>query len=428
MYYILIPVLMVLVLLSAYFSATETAFSTANKTKLKTLAEKDNRRAKLVLSLSDNYDRLISTILIGNNIVNLSASSLATVLFIWLLHDEAVGTTVATVVITVVVLVFGEVTPKSLAKDRPEKFAMFSAPFINILSYIFMPLNAIFSLWKKLVGKIIKAPTEEKTSSEELLMFVDEVEQEGSIDKMEGDLLRNVIEFTERRADDVLTHRMDLEAVSLEDSLEDIADTFSESQYSRLLVYRDSIDTIVGVIHQKDFFGKQGIATRAIEDIMTPVVYVQPSELINDILMTLQKQQTHIAVVLDEYGGTQGIVTMEDILEELVGEIWDEHDEVEVDFLQEIGENTYLVDCSIDLEDFAEHLGIEIESESGTVGGFVMEKFGSLPEVGETYSDDEMTITVREKDVQRLSKVELTIHSKEDGKDEKEKDKDKDAD
>ncbi len=415
--YILIPVLIVLVILSAYFSATETAFSGINKTKLKTFADKGDaraKRAKLVLELAEKYDRLISTILIGNNIVNIAASTIATVFFIELMHDHSAAPTVSTVVLTVVILIFGEITPKSLAKDYPEKFAMFSAPIINALIYILLPLNALFSLWKKLIGKGIKAPTadEEKTSSEELLMFVEEVEQEGSIDEKEGELLRNVIEFTERRADDVLTHRKDLVAVAIDDPLEDIADVFTSSQFSRLLVYRDSIDTIVGVIHQKDFFGKNGISVQNIEDIMGSVVYIQPSELINDLLMTLQKEQTHVAVVLDEYGGTQGIVTMEDILEELVGEIWDEHDEIEEEeeTIKEISENTYLIDCTTDLEELTERLSLTVDSESETVGGFVMEKFGTVPEVGETYSDEDITITVRAAESQRITTVEIVRH------------------
>lgn len=406
----LIIVIIALVIMSAYFSATETAFSTINKTKMKTYAEKGNKRARLVLALSEKYDRLISTILVGNNIVNIAISSIGTVLFLDIMKGHSAAPTVSTIVVTIIVLTFGEITPKSLAKDFPEKFAMFSAPIIRLFIYLLFPLTAFFTLLRKLTDNIIKRPEDEKTSSEELLMFVDEVEQEGSIDKNEGDLLRNVIEFTERRADDVLTHRMDLEAVSVDASMEEIADTFSRSQFSRLLVYRDSIDTIVGVIHQKDFFDKNGITTRNLDDLLTPVVYVQPGEPINELLMTLQKNQTHVAVVLDEYGGTLGIVTMEDILEELVGEIWDEHDEVEEDFLQEIGEDTYLVDCSVNLEDFAERFDMKIDSESGTLGGFVMEKFGVLPEVGDTYSDDDFTITVREKDIQRLTKVEMVIH------------------
>ena len=410
----LIAIMVGLVILSAYFSATETAFSTVNKTKLKTLAEKDNRKAKLVLSLTDDYDKLISTILIGNNIVNIALSSIATVFFInVMVGNTDLAPTVATAVVTVVVLIFGEITPKSLAKDFPEKFAMFSAPLIRGLIVLLTPINFLFSQWKKLISKLFKKDEEEeKMSQEELLMFVEEVEQEGSIDKNESNLLRNVIEFTERRADDVLTHRMDLEAVSVDSTMDEIADTFTNSQYSRLLVYRDSIDTIVGVIHQKDFFGKNGVTTRNLDDLLTPVVYAQPSALINELLLTLQKNQTHVAVILDEYGGTLGIVTMEDILEELVGEIWDEHDEVEEDFLQKIGEDTYLVDCSASLDDFAERFDMDIESESGTIGGFVMEKFGVMPEVGETYSDEDLTVTVREKDIQRLTKVEMVMHRK----------------
>lgn len=406
-----IIIMVVLIMMSAYFSATETAFSTLNKTKIKTLAEKENRKAKLVLSLSENYDRLISTILIGNNIVNIAVSSIATVFFIGVMSgNQDIAPTVSTVITTIVVLIFGEITPKSLARDFPEKFAMFSAPIIRCFIYILLPLNCLFSLWKKLVSKLFKKNDEEdKMSQEELLMLVDEVEQDGSIDKNESNLLRNAIEFTERRADDILTHRMDLEAVAVDATMEEIADTFAKSQFSRLLVYRDSIDTIVGVIHQKDFFDKNGVTTRDLNDIMTPVVYVQHNERINELLMQLQKNKTHIAVVLDEYGGTLGIVTMEDILEELVGEIWDEHDEVEEDF-QEIGENLYLVDCSVNLEEFAERFHLEIESENGTLSGYVMEKFGGVPDEGQTYTDDDVTITVCEKDVQRVTKVEVLIH------------------
>ena len=411
---ILILVMVALVIMSAYFSATETAFSTVNKIKLKTLAEDGNRRAKLVLKMCDDYDRLISTVLIGNNIVNIALSAIATVYFMSIIRNQTAAPTVSTIVVTVVVLIFGEITPKSLAKDFPEKFTMFSAPIIRLLIVVLLPLNAIFTAWKKLISKVIKKNEEDdKMSQEELLMFVEEVEQEGTIDKNESNLLRNAIEFTERRADDILTHRMDLEAVAIDTPVDEIADTFASSQFSRLLVYRDSIDTIVGVVHQKDFFGKNGITTNDITKIMTPVVYVQHSERVNDLLMSLQKEKTHIAVVLDEYGGTLGIVTMEDILEELVGEIWDEHDEVEED-IQEIGENTYLVDGSTNLEDFLDEVDLDVETESGTLAGYVMEKFGGLPEEGQTYTDENMSITVREMDVQRIISAEITVFHKED--------------
>ena len=409
-----------LVILSGYFSATETAFSAVNKIKLKTLVEDGNRRAKLVLKLCDNYDRLISTILIGNNIVNIALSAIATVYFMQIMNGHTAAPTISTIVITVVVLIFGEIIPKSLAKDFPEKFAMFSAPIIRFLIGLLLPLNAFFSMLKKLISKVIKKNEEDdKMSQEELLMFVEEVEQEGTIDKNESNLLRNAIEFTERRADDILTHRMDLEAVSIDTPIDEIADTFTSSQFSRLLVYRDSIDTIVGVIHQKDFFGKNGVTTDDITKIMTPVVYVQHSERVNDLLMSLQKEKTHLAVVLDEYGGTLGIVTMEDILEELVGEIWDEHDEVEEE-IQEIGENTYLVEGSTNLEDFFDEVDLDLETESGTLAGYVMEKFGGLPEEGQTYTDENMSITVREMDVQRIISAEITVFPKIEEEDEDE--------
>ena len=429
---ILIFVMVALVIMSGYFSATETAFSAVNKIKLKTLAEDGNRRAKLVLKLDDNYDRLISTILIGNNIVNIALSAIATVYFIDLMNGHSAAPTVSTIVITIVVLIFGEITPKSLAKDFPEKFAMFSAPIISLLMGIFLPLNALFYAWKRVLSKVIKKNEEDdKMSQEELLMFVEEVEQDGTIDKNESNLLRNAIEFTERRADDILTHRMDLEAVSVDASVNKVADKFATSQFSRLLVYRDSIDTIVGVIHQKDFFGKHGITTDDITKIMTPVVYVQHSERVNDLLMSLQKEKTHIAVVLDEYGGTLGIVTMEDILEELVGEIWDEHDEVEEE-IQEIGENTYLVDGSTNLDDFLDEVDLDLETESGTLAGYVMEKFGGLPEEGQTYTDENMSITVREMDVQRIISAEITVfHRDDEGEDDadgKETENEKDDD
>ncbi|MBE6588960.1 MAG: HlyC/CorC family transporter, partial [Ruminococcaceae bacterium] len=387
------------------------------------------RAAKRVLKLLDKYDRLLSTILVGNNIVNIALSAIATVFFLGLgMWEESIATTISTVVITVVVLIFGEITPKSLAKDFPEKFAMFSAPFIQAFIYILLPVNFLFFLWKKLISKIFKKKEEEdKMSQEELLMLVEEVEQEGSIDENEGDLLRNAIEFRERRAGDILTHRMDLEAVPMDATKEEIAEKFSNSQFSRLLVYRDSIDTIIGAIHQKDFFGKDGVTEKTLDDLLTPVVYVQHTERINDLLMQMQKNKTHIAVILDEYGGTLGIVTMEDILEELVGEIWDEHDEVEEDF-EELGEDRYLVDCSVNLDEFAEKFDMEIESESGTLSGFVMEKFGGVPEEGEVYSDENMTITVQEKDVQRITKVEVEIHHPEDEEEDEEDSKDKEKD
>ena len=294
-----IIIMVLLVMMSAYFSATETAFFSLNKTRLKTMAEDGNKKASLALKLEENYDKLISTILIGNNIVNIALASLVTIFFIHLLHDESMGTTLSTVVITVAVLIFGEITPKSIAKDMPEKFAMFSAPFINLLIIILTPVNFIFSMWKKLVSKMFKVEENEKMSQEELLMFVDEVEQEGTIDEDEGDLIRNVIEFTETQAEDILTHRVDLEAVPMNADKEEISKKFQDTQFSRLLVYEESIDNIIGFILQKDFYTVDGITKASVKKLVKPVIFTQKTEMVNDLLKKLQVNKTHIAVVLD---------------------------------------------------------------------------------------------------------------------------------
>ncbi len=401
-----IIIIAILILFSAYFSATETAFSSLNKTRMKTLAEKGDKKAALVCKLSDNYDKLISTILIGNNIVNIGASSLGTILFVDLLQNADKGATVSTVVITLVVLIFGEITPKSIAKDMPEKFAMFSAPFINALIVILTPLTTIFSCWKKLVSKVLKLESNTKMSQEELLMLVDEVQQDGSIDQNEGDLLRNAIEFTEQEAEDILTHRVDLEAVPINSTKEQIAAVFSESKFSRILVYEETIDNIVGVIHLKDFYTGNGITEKDIKDIISPTIFVLKNEKISPLLRQLQKNKSHIAVVLDEYGGTYGIVTMEDILEELVGDIYDEHDDVVQEFNQ-VSDNIYQVDCSTDLDEFCEHFDIKTDSEMVSLGGWVAEQLGKIPEPGDRFIYGDLEVTVTAVDSHRAETVNI---------------------
>ena len=406
-------VMAVLVLMSAYFSATETAFSSLNKTKIKALAEKGDKRALLVNKLSDNYDRLLSTILIGNNIVNIATTAIATVIFIKIYKD--IGATVSTVFTTVIILVFGEITPKSVAKDCPEKFAMFSAPALNLLIYILMPLNFIFSLWKKLISKVFGLEADTKMSHDELLMLVDEVQQDGSVDEDEGELLKNAIEFTEREAEDILTHRVDLEAVSIDCTKEEIAKAFNESKFSRILVYDGDIDHIVGVIHIKDFYTEYGITQKSIKKIITPAIFVMKNEKVNDILRQLQKEKSHIAVVVDEYGGTYGIVTMEDILEELVGEIWDEHDEENV-VIKKIGSGTYSVDGYMDMTDFCEYFDIDAETDAVSVGGWVMEQIGQIPESGESFDYENLSITVDKIENHRVAFVTVKISQSDDEK------------
>ena len=428
----LIPYIIIIaacVVMSGYFSGTETAFSSFNKTRMKTLAEKGNKRARLVIKLSENYSNLISTILIGNNIVNIGASSIGALLFGKLIADQNVATTVNTAALTVIVLIFGEVTPKNMAKVIPEKFAMMSAPLIQLLVWIFMPFNFLFSLLTKLISKLFKGDDDSKMSQEELLMFVEEVEQDGSIDEDEGSLLRNVIEFNGLKAEDILTHRVDLVAFRKDTPKEEIAKIYSESKFSRLLVYENTIDTIVGIVHQKDFYTAEGITDASIEEIMTEPFFVPPSEDVADLLKKFQENQSHIAVVVDEYGGTVGIVTMEDILEELVGEIWDEHDEVVEDYV-DLGENVCSVSCDVEMSSFCEHFDVEIETESTTLNGFLIEQLEKIPEKDDTFTYKNLIFTVIESDAHRslFVKVEVLPVEDEDEENDNKKSSDENSD
>ena len=414
-------IMVALVIMSAYCSATETAFSSLNKTKLKTLAEKGDRKAALACRLSDNYDKLISTILIGNNIVNIALASIGTVFFT--IHYGDVGATISTVVITVVVLIFGEVTPKSVAKEMPEKFAMFSAPALNLLILLLTPVSFLFSLWKKILKKLFKLESASKMSQEELLMLVEEVQQDGSIDESEGNLLRNAIEFSEQEAEDILTHRVDVVAVDVNTSKEEIAQIFYETKFSRIPVYEDSIDNIIGIVHQKDLYTGTGITQLDLRDIITPAVFVMKNEKISPLLRQLQRVKSHVAVVLDEYGGTYGIVTMEDILEELVGEIWDGHDDVVEEF-KETGKDTVRVDASISPDEFSEHFDVEIETEMVSLGGWVSEQLGKVPVEGDTFRYQDLQITVTSVDCHRVEEVEIRRLPPEKPTDEKEKKQD----
>ena len=394
--------------LSAYFSATETAFSSANSTRLKTLAEKGSKKAKLACELLEHYDKLLSTILIGNNIVNILMASIGTVLFVR--HYGDAGATISTIVVTVVVLVFGEISPKSVAKDCAERFAMFSAPILQVFLFVLTPLNFLFSLWKKLLAKVFHLNGESKMSQEELLMLVDEVQQDGSIDKNEGELLKNAIDFSEQQAQDILIHRVDLAALPITASKEEVAALFTETKYSRLLIYQDSIDHILGTVHQKDFYVGCGITEKPLPEIIVPPLFVLENEPISRLLKTLQKAKTHVAVVVDEYGGTCGIVTMEDILEELVGEIWDEHDEIEV-FIRKTGANTFLVDSSMDFDEFAAYFRLKTDSEMTSVSGWVMEQFGRVPESNERITVDSLDVLVTKVDNHRIEEIQITQHA-----------------
>ncbi len=409
-------IIVICLIFSAYFSATETAFSSLNRTRLKTMAEKGEKRAILACKLSDQYDKLISTILIGNNIVNILAASVGTMLFVSLYGDA--GATISTIVLTILVLIFGEVSPKSIAKDCPEKFAMFSAPFIHVLMAVFTPLNFLFSQWKKLLARVFHLETSSKMSQDELLMLVNEVQQDGSIDENEGDLLKNAIEFTDLEAADILIHRVELAMLPVDATKEEVAAMFTETRYSRLLVYEGSIDHILGVVLHKDFYVGSGITDKPLRQIVSPVLFVLEHTRIRQILKRMQKAKTQLAVVLDEYGGTCGIVTMEDILEELVGEIWDEHDEVEEDFTK-VSDGVYTVSGSADPEETLENLGIDKEVDCATMGGWVMDELNKIPEVGDTFDCEGYTVTVTAVDGMRAETIEIKKDSEKEAAEEK---------
>ena len=400
-----IIIMAVCLMLSAYFSATETAFSSANTTRLRTLAEKGSKNAALALKLLEQYDRLLSTILIGNNIVNIATASIGTVLFVK--HYGDAGATISTVVVTVVVLIFGEISPKSIAKDCAEKCAMLSAPILQVLIWVLMPLNLLFSLWKKLLAKVFRLNCDSKMSQEELLMLVDEVQQDGSIDRDEGELLKNAIGFSEQEAQDILIHRVDLAALPVTASKEEVAALFTQTKYSRLLIYQDSIDHILGTVHQKDFYVGCGVTEQPLSAIISPPVFALENEPIRLLLKKLQQAKTHVAVVVDEYGGTCGIVTMEDSLEELVGEIWDEHDEEEV-FLRKLAPDTWLVDAGMDFDDFAAFFHLKTDSEMVSVSGWVMEQFGRVPEAGDSFTFDDLAVRVTRVENHRIEEIQVT--------------------
>ena len=393
------------IIMSAYFSATETAFSSLNRVRMKSLAEKGNKRAALVLRLSENYDSLLSTILIGNNIVNITSTSVATVLFVRLLGEER-GSSLSTLVMTIVVLIFGEVSPKSLAKEVPENFALFSAPILRVLVVILSPANFLFGQWKKLLSLIFKFSRENGITEEELLIMVEEAKQDGGIDEQEGTLIRSAIEFSDLTAEDVLTPRIDVAAVPADATQEEVADIFTETGFSRLPVYRENVDNIVGIIYQKDFYNQIYHTERKLEEIIRPALFIAMGKKVGQLLKELQQKKMHIAVVLDEFGGTAGIVTLEDILEELVGEIWDEHDKV-VQEVEQISDREYLVMGSANVEKLFERLGKEREFDVLTVSGWVMEVAEKIPAAGEQFRFEDLEITVLEMDDKRVEKVRI---------------------
>lgn len=397
-------ILVVLVVLSAFFSATETAFFSMNRIRMKSLANEGNKRAKKVIRIADDLDALLSTILIGNNLVNIATTAIATVLFIDLVGQD-LGATLSTVATTIVVLMFGEITPKSAAKNSPEHFSMFAVPFISFCMTLFKPVTWLVSMWQKLVYKLFKNDNGYSVTEEELITMVEEAEQDGELDENESELIRNAIEFDDIEVDDIYTSRVDLVAIDIEDSIEEIAEQF-EKGFSRLPVYQETIDNIIGVLNQKDFMVMQR-TNQTVSAVMTEPIFVVPSMKISELLRTLQSRKSHMAIILDEFGGTVGIVTLEDIIEELVGEIWDEHDTVVEPFV-ELAENKYKVRATADLDDMFDIFGMEEDMDHSTVGGWVVEEFGKIPRVGDEFNYGPLHVCVSKRDPRRVTEVIVT--------------------
>ena len=408
----LLIALIILILMSSFFSSMETAFSCANRIKLRSLATNGNKRAKQVLYLAEtNYDRFISTDLVGNNIVNITASTIATIFFAKLIQNGS-SEVVSTVVMTLAILIFGETTPKFIAKTFPEKIAMAFCPVVMLFYYLFYPITMLFGGWKWLLSKIFRLKNLDVVTEEEIMTIVEEAEEDGTLNTEETKLIRSVIEFDDLEVGDILVPRVNIVAVDSESSMEEIRKVFNTEGYSRILVFKNSIDTVIGTIHEKDFFNAYLNGKKGIDGIMQNAFYTTEHAKISDLLRILQKKKVHIAVVLDEYGGTLGIVTLEDILEELVGEIYDEHDEI-INYFKALDEKTYIIDGNAPVEDAFECFGLKGKEESfeaSTVSGWVIEFLGEIPSVGTKFSHLNLDVEVLKSTVKKVLSVKVTVN------------------
>ncbi len=406
----LLIVIVILIIFSAFFSSAETAFSSLNKVKLKSMAQgKKSKKIERTIKLAENFDIVLSTLLIGNNVVNIASTSIATLFFTGLLGDNSdLGATVSTIVMTIVVLIFGEITPKNFAKEMAESYAILIAPIVKFFVFLFYPLNMFFRGWKLLLGKMFKFRKSDAVTEEELKTYVDEAQTGGEISENESELIRSSIEFDDLYASDILTPRIDVEAVDKYAKLSDIEKVFRSTGYSRLPVYIGDIDNIVGIIHHRDFEDIRSRGLKSLRTIIKAVPTVSPDTKISKLLRIFQKNKTHLAVVIDEFGGTEGIVTLEDIIEELVGEIWDEHDEVEVD-IEQIDDNAYIVDGMANLDDMFEYFEIDdSDTNVTTLNGWIMENTDKIPETGDSFDYNNLHFEVVETDGRRAEKVKVT--------------------
>lgn len=401
--------LILCIALSAFFSATETAYSACNRVKLKTMDGPRKEKAQIALALLEKYDSLITTVLIGNNLVNIVGTAIATLLFTTriLPGQEDLATTAASVMMTVLVLFLGEVGPKTLAKQQPEKFAMSVSPLISFLMMVLRPLDWLFALWRKLLAKIIRPEPEESQIEDELMTMIDEAQTEGDIEEEEVELIRSAIEFNDQDASDIMTPRVDVTALEDTATVETAADVFRDTWFSRIPVFHEDLDHIVGILHEKDFYKMTHDGCTDITQIMKEPVFAPASLSIGNLLKLFRTSQTHMVILLDEYGGTEGIVTMEDVLEELVGEIYDEHDEVSEEVVEQ-EDGTLIVDGNMQLQELLDKFEVENEYDADTVGGWASEMLEKVPEVGDSFTVERHQFTVTEMDGFRVTRMQVT--------------------
>lgn len=405
----LIVAIIVLILLSAFFSATETAYSCVNKIKLRTYISQGKKNAKAVLQFADtHYNKLVTAILIGNNIVNITASTLSTILFARLILGNAeLSATVSTIVLTLAVLIFGEITPKYIASVYPEKCCFLFYPLMQLFYWVLFPFRIIFDGYKAVLNKIFKLKKDDVVTDEELLSLVEEAEEQGTLKEDESELVRSALEFDDLRVEDILVPRVEVYAVEEDSTMEEIREVFQKTGYSRLPVYKNTIDNVIGLVHERDFFEGYVNGETKIDTIVQDIAFTSEHTRISTLLRQLQKQKIHMAAVSDEYGGLVGIVTLEDILEELVGEIWDEHDEEEVHYGQ-IAEGEYWIDGKCELDEFFELYeleNMEEEFESNTIGGWVTEQYCGIPPIGEVITYKDVQIKIVKATKQKVLKV-----------------------
>ncbi len=409
--------MILLLICSGFFSSVETAFTSFNKIRFKSLAQAGDKKAQAVLALESKYDKLITGVLIGNNIVNISLSSIATIFFIDILsNNESIAATVSTIVTTVAVLIFGEISPKVIARQNADKLAILFAPIVKFILIILTPLTLIFGGWSALMSKIFRSKEQNTITEEELITIVEEAQEDGTLEDDESNLIRSAIEFSDVSAGDILTPRVDICAIPRDASVEEIAKIFIETSYSRLPVYDEDIDDIIGILHEKDFFIAYHNNNKTITKHIKKPVHVSEHIKIADLLQTLKAKKCHMAIVVDEFGGTMGIVTMEDIIEELIGDVWDEHDEVKNDF-KEQEDGSYIVDCSAELDDFFEKFGVEIHDFDDlpqTVNGFIMKELETFPQVGDGFDFMNIHIQIEKISQKRVEKIRVTYIIKQD--------------